>query len=161
MTQEFDVGKMRNLGYLMDNLDKLYEFDDEVRDFLLSWSELYPFLYKLYFNIREFFPDSRLGLQLDPDPEIDNYTFFIINIEYDGEADECIELLDAFDDKYWLDAIDEFDKMVGSNLSIVTDITFIGEETRRRDAEMKRKDAEIKKTIDFSWIYDKGGDPEK
>lgn len=92
--------------YLIDKLHTLYEYTDETENFLLSWDELYPILYKVHPIIRRYFPDERLLLilehnikdsRIDPDP----LDFLNICIVYEGKdlekwfnlIDDCINEL--------------------------------------------------------------------
>lgn len=95
-----------SLGDAIDALSVLYGIDDfpALRDFLHGKMHLVSVLVSAYFQIDKFFDDKvqRKTLSVIDDPEED-YRGILVKIYHSTFIEEAQEMLDAFDDKWWLD----------------------------------------------------------
>ena len=91
-------------------LEHFYCFDnpDEIKRFLLIHDYLIDCLFKTYGKIKKIFGENavELCLELNRDPEEDFEGLFII-IKTNLSPEKSLDLLDEFDEEYWLDISDE------------------------------------------------------
>jgi hypothetical protein len=78
----------------------------EVWYFIKANPFLIPLLKEAYVNIREYFPSSKIFLEVVTDPEIANGEQLIIFIAVDQNPEVASRSLDLLDENWWLDAME-------------------------------------------------------
>lgn len=88
----------------IESLEKLYTFRvrTKVLQVLQKYSFLVTTLQSVPDNIRNYFPDSQLFLEVVTDPEITDYLQLFILIATNIEPDEAMDRLDKFENDWWL-----------------------------------------------------------
>lgn len=95
-------------------LGRFYTFNNsiEVKRFLLAHDHLITPLFEAYKHIKEIFgPGVDVYLEIHRDPEEDFEGLFII-AKTNLSPDQSLNLLDKFDEEWWLDVDDEIRKFV-------------------------------------------------
>ncbi|MEA1994576.1 MAG: hypothetical protein U9N18_00255 [Campylobacterota bacterium] len=96
-------------------LEHSYSFNnpDETKRFLLIHNYLIDCLFKTYEKIKKIFGENTvdLCLELNRDPEEDFEGLFII-IKTNLSPEKSLDLLDEFDEEYWLDISDEISNIL-------------------------------------------------
>jgi hypothetical protein len=89
-------------------LEQFYIFREkaEIVQFLEAKKFLLPLLEDTYTTIRSYFPASDLLLEVVIDPEIANERQLVIFIAIKENAEEASEVLDKFDEDWWMDNMD-------------------------------------------------------
>lgn len=102
----------------MELLQLLYTFREpaEVLKFLERDQFLAPFLIEAYSKIRQYFPNSRVFLEVDTDPEERNSQQLVAFIATKFSPDEALCRLKQFDEDWWLDALDQAQTKLCINL---------------------------------------------
>ena len=99
-------------------LERLYRFRErlDVLGFLERCPFLVSLLLKAYRKIREYFPYSRIFLEVVTDPEAVGDSQLVVFIATDFDPDEADERFERFDEDWWLDALDQAKGMLCINL---------------------------------------------
>ena len=88
----------------ISRLERIYYFHnpDEVKKFLLTHEYLIEYLFEAYDQIRRIFgEDIEVHLEYDIDPE-ENFDGLFITIVTHLSPDQSLDLLEKFDDEWWL-----------------------------------------------------------
>ena len=99
-------------------LGLIYTFrqPEEVLRFLEGNKFLIPLLVEAYFKIRNYFPNSRVFLEIDTDPEELNNQQLIAVIVTNFSPDEVLYTLKQLDEDWWLDALDRAQRKLSINV---------------------------------------------
>jgi len=96
-----------------------YRGKSQVKDYLKSYPALIVFLQDSYkYLVKIFGQTTRYVLELATDPEHDHQTLFVY-IRTPLSVGEAQARLDAFDDQWFLDHVDEIGDRLNFNLEIV------------------------------------------
>lgn len=76
----------------------------EVYDFLNDNVSLLPLLQEANREIRDYFPEENLILEVVADPEVDNIKELVVFIQTTINPDEALNKLEMLDENWWLDA---------------------------------------------------------
>ena len=79
----------------------------EILDFLSKNPEVKSFLFEAYDEIRKYFPEGELVLDIMEYPEDSEPTLLVL-IETQLSPDEALKRLDEFDKHWWLERVDRF-----------------------------------------------------
>jgi hypothetical protein len=77
--------------------------DSVVLDYLCNNPTLIPLIYDAYAQLKKYFFESILTLELITDPEEDGWKELFINIITDLSSEDAHKILDKFDEEWWLD----------------------------------------------------------
>jgi len=99
-------------------LELIYSFRNlrEVQRFLETHKFLAPLLIEAYFEIGKYFPNPRVFLEVDTDPEEANDQQLVAFIAINCAPNEALRKLKQFDEDWWLDALDRAQKKLSINL---------------------------------------------
>ncbi len=99
-------------------LELIYSFrkPKEVQRFLETNKFLAPLLMEAYFEIRKYFPNPRVFVEVDTDPEEPNDRQLVAFIATDFSPNEALRKLKQFDEGWWLDALDRAQKKLCINV---------------------------------------------
>ena len=87
--------QITELGYILT-----FDYRNEVTDFLLKNPELISIINNATNQIRNYFPDEKLKLKVEFDPEIESDSGILyLLIVTKKEPEEAIELLDELNEK--------------------------------------------------------------
>jgi hypothetical protein len=78
----------------------------EVQRFLENNKFLILILLEAYFEIRKYFANTQVFLEVDTDPEVKNDQQLVAFIATDYSPDEALRALKQFDEDWWLDTLD-------------------------------------------------------
>lgn len=99
-------------------LERFYTFRE--RSNVLGFLDRYPFLVPLlleaYGKIGEYFPCSRIFLEVVTDPDAVGDSQLLVFIATDFDPDEADDKFERFDEDWWLDALDLTQGMLCINL---------------------------------------------
>src|SRR5579859_7286475 len=89
------------------NLENLYIFREanEVTSFLQENPFLLPLLQDARIQIKRYFPDSDVVLEVVIDPEIMGDKELVAFIVVEKNAEEASQALDRFDEEWWMNAL--------------------------------------------------------
>jgi hypothetical protein len=99
-------------------LELIYSFRKprEVKRFLETYKFLAPLLIEAYFEIGKHFPNPRIFLEIDIDPEETNDQQLVAFVATNYSPNEAIRKLKQFDEDWWLDALDRAQKRLCINV---------------------------------------------
>lgn len=99
-------------------LELIYSFrkPGEVKRFLETYKFLAPLLIEAYFEIGKHFPNPRIFLEIDIDPEETNDQQLVAFVATNYSPNEAIRKLKQFDEDWWLDALDRAQKRLCINV---------------------------------------------
>ncbi|TDJ01802.1 MAG: hypothetical protein E2O76_03250 [Caldithrix sp.] len=99
-------------------LEKMYLF--RIKDDVIWFLEEHPFivstLFDAYFNIEEFFPLSKMMLEVVSDREVSDSHQLVIRIMTSLNAEGAFDKLTQLDEQWWLKANRKTDGMLGITL---------------------------------------------
>ena len=88
-------------------IEDIYEFANpkEIKNFLLNYNFVYNPLIEIYKTIKEIFADNLVNVKLEylSDPDERNFENLFVKIKTKLSFNESLNLLDNFDEYYWLD----------------------------------------------------------
>lgn len=90
----------------------IFKNPEKIRDFLMSNAVLIGVLRTALGYISRIFGEVKVSLELHQDPEGDFEGLFVI-IKTDRSPEEAIELLNQFDEEWWLNVDDEISNILG------------------------------------------------
>lgn len=101
-----------------EKINSLYWIEEPVETLklLLGHEAMLPLVIEAYDKIRELFPEAKLALEVERDPEIPGWRSLWILIYSHLDVDEALDKLDILEDTWWLEAGDA----VGTLLNIHT-----------------------------------------
>ncbi len=94
-------------------IEKLYLFRkaNVVKSFLEEHPFLIPLLQEAHIQIKRYFPNSDVVLEVVTDPEIPDEKQLVAFIVVEQTAEEASQALDRLDEEWWLDALDRAQDM--------------------------------------------------
>jgi len=106
--QEIGASTVRVSRTEVEWIERLYTLRERAE--VLGFLERHPFLVSLlleaYGQIGNYFPGSQIFLEVLTDPEAFNDYQLIASIATNLGPDEAIDMLEQFDENWWLDALD-------------------------------------------------------
>ena len=102
-------------------LELIYSFRKprEVKRFLDTYKFLVPLLLEAYFEIGKYFPNPRVFLEIDTDPEETSDQQLVAFITTNCSPNETLGKLKQFDEDWWLDALDRAQTKLCINVDMV------------------------------------------
>lgn len=88
----------------VEALERSYTFREpnEVWEFLAKYPFIMPVLLEAPDKIKHYFPDSKLFLEVVPDPEIIDWVSLVLSIHTTLDPDDAVDRQNQLDTDWWL-----------------------------------------------------------
>ena len=106
---------VKRSGAVLRELERNYQISDEeeILAFLERYPTVAPLLFDIRSNIRRFFGEDPVRLELFYDPEWpEDGPKLVVNIQTHYASREALDRLHQFDDEWWIKSRDEIDAPV-------------------------------------------------
>ena len=104
--------------YLIAKLSKIYELREPLNTlrFIIKYPGIWSLLFEAHLEIRKYFLDEKLVLEVISDTESSSWQKLVISIFTKKSTDEAFNRLNLLDENWWLDAA--MSNPVGNQLSL-------------------------------------------